>query len=86
MKLPTVPANLLCRYNGIIVTGSHVNVFTFQSTVIHFAPLYQGYFDTARLELAEHNIGVQIVCPGPVQSQLSKYAFTDDVNVVSNWE
>ena len=43
---------------------------------------FQGYFDTARLELAEHNIGVQIICPGPVESSLSENAFSEDVNVV----
>ena len=43
---------------------------------------FQGYFDTARLELAEHNIGVQIICPGPVESSLSENAFSEDVDVV----
>lgn len=43
---------------------------------------FQGYFDTARLELAEHNIGVQIICPGPVESSLSENAVSEDVNVV----
>ena len=44
--------------------------------------LHQGYFDTARLELAEYNIGVQIVCPGPVMSDVLKNAFTEDINKV----
>ena len=44
--------------------------------------LHQGYFDTARLELAEYNIGVQIVCPGPVMSDVLKNAFTEDINRV----
>ncbi|KAM7431587.1 Dehydrogenase/reductase SDR member 7 [Porites harrisoni] len=39
-----------------------------------------GYFDTARLELSEYNIGVQIICPGPVKSEIRKYAFSEDVN------
>ena len=42
----------------------------------------QGYFDTARLELAEHNIHVQTVLPGPVRSNISLYAFTENINVV----
>lgn len=68
----------------LLVAMPTLSCFTLLLSIL--LSLYQGYFDTARLELAEHNIGVQIVCPGPVQSQLSKYAFTDDVNVVSDWE
>ena len=45
--------------------------------------LFQGYFDTARLELSEYNIGVQIICPGPVKSEIRKYAFSEDVNKVN---
>ena len=45
--------------------------------------LCQGYFDTARLELSEYNIGVQIICPGPVKSEITKYAFSEDVNKVN---
>ncbi|KAM7428927.1 Dehydrogenase/reductase SDR member 7 [Porites harrisoni] len=40
----------------------------------------QGYFDTARLELSEYNIGVQVICPGPVKSDIIKVAFTEDIN------
>ena len=45
--------------------------------------LCQGYFNTARLELSEHNIGVQIICPGPVKSEITKYAFSEDINKVN---
>jgi len=31
--------------------------------------------------LAEYNIGVQIILPGPVKSHISKYAFTEDINM-----
>lgn len=47
---------------------------------------FQGYFDTARVELAEYNIGVQTVLPGPVKSEISKYAYTEDISVVCNKE
>ncbi|XP_068712031.1 dehydrogenase/reductase SDR family member 7-like [Montipora foliosa] len=40
----------------------------------------QGFFETARLELAQYNIGVQIVCPGLVESNLLENAFGEDVN------
>ena len=42
----------------------------------------QGYFDTARLELAEHNIHVQTVLPGPVKSNISLNFFTENINEV----
>ena len=42
----------------------------------------QGYFDTARLELAEHNIHVQTVLPGPVESNISRYVFTENISDV----
>jgi len=32
--------------------------------------------------LAKHNIGVQIICPGPVKSHISKSAFTEDINML----
>ena len=44
--------------------------------------LRQGYFDTARLELMEYNIGVHMICPGPVMSDVFKNAFTKDINRV----
>jgi len=40
----------------------------------------QGYFDTARLELAEHNIHIQTVLPGPVKSNISLNLFTENIN------
>ena len=36
--------------------------------------------------MAEYNIRVQTVLPGPVKSQISKYAYTEDINVVCNKE
>lgn len=39
-----------------------------------------GYFDSVRVELGEDNIGVQTVCPGPVESNILDYAFAKDVN------
>lgn len=45
----------------------------------------QGFFDTARLELAEYNIGVQIIMPGPVKSNILENCYTENVNVVSKY-
>ena len=43
---------------------------------------YQGYFDTARVELTEHNIHVQTVLPGPVKSNISLHSFTENIDIV----
>jgi len=56
--------------------------YKLQYSIITISLLYQGYFDTARLELAEHNIHVQTVLPGPVKSNISLYAFTENISVV----
>lgn len=34
------------------------------------------------MEVNEHNIGVTLVCPGPVQTDVVANAFTEDVNKV----
>ena len=34
------------------------------------------------MELAEHNIRVQTVLPGPVKSDIARNAFTEDINFV----
>ena len=43
---------------------------------------FQGYFNTLRMEVNEHDIGVTLVCPGPVQTDVVANAFTEDVNMV----
>ena len=43
---------------------------------------FQGYFNTLRMEVNEHDIGVTLVCPGPVQTDVVANAFTEDVNKV----
>ena len=42
----------------------------------------QGYYNTLRMEVNEHGIGVTLVCPGPVQTDVVANAFTEDVNKV----
>lgn len=36
------------------------------------------------MEVNEYNIGVTLVCPGPVQTNVVANAFTEDVNRVSH--
>ena len=50
--------------------------------ILIFHSCSQGFFETARLELAQYNIGVQIICPGLVESNLLENAFGKDVDRV----
>lgn len=43
---------------------------------------HQGYYNTLRMEVNEHGIGVTLICPGPVQTDVVANAFTEDVNKV----
>lgn len=45
----------------------------------------QGWFDSLRLEAAEHNIAVTNLCPGPVFSNLLDIAFTEEVGKVNKY-
>ncbi|XP_015770706.1 PREDICTED: dehydrogenase/reductase SDR family member 7-like [Acropora digitifera] len=78
-----LPHMIECRQGQIVVVSSVLGKFGFPYQASYAASKHalQGYFDTARLELAEHNIGVQIICPGPVESSLSENAFSEDVDV-----
>ena len=40
----------------------------------------RGYFDSLRAELAEHGVGVSIVCPGYVKTEISQSAMRGDGN------
>ncbi|XP_020614368.1 dehydrogenase/reductase SDR family member 7-like [Orbicella faveolata] len=66
----------------IVVVSSVVGKIgiPFRATYSASKHALQGYFDTARLELAEHNIQVQTVLPGPVKSNISRYLFTENIS------
>ncbi len=38
----------------------------------------QGFFDSLRQELYEHNIAVTLICPGPIKTDITKNALTGD--------
>ena len=48
-------------------------------TVMFFT---QGYFDSLRMEIKSDNIDVQLVCPGPVVSNISVNAFSSQLDKV----
>jgi dehydrogenase/reductase SDR family member 7 len=38
-----------------------------------------GYFDALRSEVSSKNVNVQIVCPGPVESEISEHSFKSEL-------
>ena len=60
---------------------SHFSFKVLQCLCVFFF-FFKGYFNTLRMEVHEHNIGVTLVCPGPVQTNVVANAFTEDVNKV----
>lgn len=38
----------------------------------------QGFFDSLRQEMYEHNIAVTLICPGPIKTNITKNALTGD--------
>lgn len=38
----------------------------------------QGFFDSLRQEMYEHNISVTLICPGPIKTNITKNALTGD--------
>ncbi len=38
----------------------------------------QGFFDSLRQEMYEHNISVTLICPGPIKTNITKNALTAD--------
>ncbi|XP_078358032.1 dehydrogenase/reductase SDR family member 7-like [Oculina patagonica] len=76
--------HMIERHEGqIVVVSSLLGKLGFPLRATYCASKHalQGYFDTARMELAEHNIHVQTVLPGPVKSNITLYSFTENINV-----
>jgi len=55
-------------------------LFSFLMHAIMF--FTQGYFDSLRMEIKCDNIDVQLVCPGPVISNISSNAFSSQLDEV----
>jgi len=71
------------HHEGQIVVVSSIlgkNAAPFMATYCSSKHALQGYFDTARLELAEHNIHVQTVLPGPIESNITLNIFASNIN------
>lgn len=50
--------------------------------IVVFYDLFQGYFESLRNEIRNRNIGITMICPGPVFSSVLKEAFTSKINQV----
>lgn len=49
-----------------------------------FFSFKKGYFNSLRMELAGTGINVQVVCPGPVKSNIAAYSSTEEKDKVSS--
>lgn len=77
-----VPHMIKQKSGQIVVTSSVAGKVGSPGQATYSATKFaiQGYFDALRMEVNEHNIGVTLVCPGPVQTDVVANAFTEDVN------
>lgn len=77
-----LPQMIKQKSGQIIVTSSIAGKVGSPGQATYSATKFaiQGYFNTLRMEVHEHNIGVTLVCPGPVQTNVVANAFTEDVN------
>lgn len=73
--------NMISNGKGhIAVTSSITGKFGFKLRSSYAASKHalHGYFESLRLELADKNINVTIVCPGFIKTEISKSALTKD--------
>lgn len=77
-----LPHMIKQKSGQIIVTSSVAGKLGSPGQATYSATKYavQGYFGALGMEVNEHNIGVTLVCPGPVQTDVVANAFTEDVN------
>lgn len=77
-----LPHMIKQKTGQIIVTSSVAGKVGSPGQATYSATKYaiQGYYNTLRMEVNEHGIGVTLVCPGPVQTDVVANAFTEDVN------
>ncbi|XP_058953898.1 dehydrogenase/reductase SDR family member 7 [Pocillopora verrucosa] len=78
-----LPHMIEWKQGQIVVVSSVLGKMGVPHSVVYCATKHalQGYFDGVRIELAQHNIHVQTVLPGPVESQVANKAFTEDINI-----
>lgn len=77
----SVLPSMLERRKGHLVVTSSVQgrlAIPFRTSYAAAKHALHGYFESLRAEIADRDIGVTIVCPGYVRTELSKNAMTGD--------
>lgn len=73
--------HMIARKSGhIIVTSSVAGKLgtKFRTAYAGSKHAVQGFFDSLRQEMYEHNVAVTLVCPGPIKTNITKNALTGD--------
>lgn len=60
-----------------------VSVALQDSSLLWFVSSLQGYFETLRMELADKNISILSVCPGPVDTPFTRNLFSEKISSVA---
>lgn len=74
-----LPSMLEQGYGHIAVTTSIAGKFGFPMRSAYSASKHAlyGFYDTLRIELADQNIKVTMICPGRIQTNISKHALNE---------
>jgi len=73
--------HMITRKSGHIVVTSSIagKIGTkFRTAYAGSKHAVQGFFDSLRQEMYEHNISVSLICPGPIKTDITKNALTGD--------
>ncbi|XP_020894894.1 dehydrogenase/reductase SDR family member 7-like [Exaiptasia diaphana] len=78
MTKAVLPVMLEANSGQIVVVSSVSGKYGWPYQAAYCASKFaiHGYFDTLRMELSDSNINIQLLCPGPVHSNVAANAFT----------
>jgi len=75
-----IPHMIAKKSGHIVVTSSIAGKIgtKFRTAYAGSKHAVQGFFDSLRQEMYEHNIAVSLICPGPIKTNITKNALTGD--------
>lgn len=75
-----IPHMISKKSGHIVVTSSVAGKIGTKYRTAYAASKHavQGFFDSLRQEMYEHNIAVTLICPGPIKTNITKNALTGD--------
>jgi len=78
-----IPHMIAKKSGHIVVTSSIAGKIgtKFRTAYAGSKHAVQGFFDSLRQEMYEHNIAVSLICPGPIKTNITKNALTGDGSV-----